>query len=70
MTLFNVYRDLEDPFDENGWDDLKSEWPLEWASDAQLLPHTPDELKAIIDAENWFRHAKTNKKTRVAADMV
>jgi len=63
MTLFNVYRDLEDPFDENGWDDLKSEWPMEWVRDMQLSPHSSDEIAAIIKAENWFRHKNEPKQS-------
>jgi len=60
--VLNGYRDLEDPFDEQGWDDLKSDWPLEWVSDAEMTPHSRDELQAIMQAENWFRHAKQKSK--------
>ena len=60
--VLHVHRDLEDPFDGDGWDDLKSDWPLEWLSGAEMTPHSRDELDAIMQAKNGFRHAKTKSK--------
>jgi hypothetical protein len=47
MTLYNVYRDLEDPFDGEGWDDLKPDMVQGWVREACLKPYSFGEMRAI-----------------------
>lgn len=47
MTLFNVYSDLEDPFDGNGLDDLKAEIVDGWVYNATLQPFSPEDIFGI-----------------------